>query len=286
MSDFTDDWLSLREAADARARASTGLDALLVKALDAAPGKDGDEPLAVVDLGAGQGNNLRYLAPRLDRGLARAQHWTLVDSDGGLLAAAAAPDVDGLRLATQRCDLAADLAAAPLAGADLVTASALFDLVSAAWTQRFAEACAAARVPVGLFALSVDGRLDWTPEAPEDSEVGALFLQHMQGDKGFGPALGSDAPSALAEAFEAVGYRVERRDSAWRLDAGDADLQRALVAGYREAAQERAPARAADIDAWAEQRLHHIGAGLSAHTVGHEDVLAIRLADQPAAGND
>ncbi|MEQ8604715.1 MAG: hypothetical protein RIB45_15485 [Marivibrio sp.] len=275
MSDFTQDWLSLRAAADERAREAADLDGQVIETL----GRRGGETLRVVDLGAGQGNNLRYLAPRLDRGLGRPQAWTLVDSDGALLAAAEAPASPGMRLATQRCDLAADLSAAPLAEADLITASALFDLVSAAWTQRFAEACAAARVPCGLFALTVDGRLDWSPEVPEDDEVAQLFLQHLQGDKGFGPALGADAPQALADAFEAVGYEVERRDSAWRLDPRDADLQRALVEGYREAAQELAPARAAEIDAWAEQRLHHIGAGLSAHTVGHEDLLAIRRAD-------
>lgn len=274
MSDFTDDWLSLRAEADRRARAGADLDAALVDALQDAD--VGAEPVRIVDLGAGQGNNLRYLAPVLAQRFPAGQHWTLVDSDGGLLAAAQAPNVAGLRVATQRCDLAAELSAVPLDAADLVTASALVDLVSAAWLQRFAEDCATAKVPVCLIALTVDGRLDWTPEAPEDQEVAGLFLQHMQGDKGFGPALGADGPQALADAFAAVGYHVERRDSAWRLDSRDADLQRALVAGYKQAAQELAPARAAEIDAWADQRLHHIGAGVSTHTVGHEDLLAVR----------
>jgi hypothetical protein len=274
MSDFTDDWLSLRAEADRRARQAADLDASLIDALKTAGAAD---PVRIVDLGAGQGNNLRYLAPVLVTAFPSGQHWTLVDSDGGLLAAAQAPEVAGLRIATQRCDLAEDLAAVALDGADLVTASALIDLVSGDWVQRFAEACARADVPVCLIALTIDGRLTWTPEAPEDQEVAQLFLQHMQGDKGFGPALGADGAQTLADAFEAVGYKVERRDSAWRLDSRDADLQRALVEGYKQAAQDVAPARAAEIDAWADQRLHHIGAGVSTHTVGHEDLLIRRV---------
>ncbi|MCR9219034.1 MAG: class I SAM-dependent methyltransferase [Alphaproteobacteria bacterium] len=278
MSGFEADWLDLRAAADARARDEAGLEPALLQALAERLGAD-DRAVDVLDLGAGHGNNLRYLASRLAAGLRRPQHWTLVDSDGGLLAAAAAPDLPApIRIATMRWDLAKGSPGLPLAGCDLVTASALFDLVSADWVEDFATACAAAAVPLGLFALSVDGRLDWTPREPEDAEVADLFHGHMRRDKGFGEALGPDAPDALAAAFERAGYAVERGDSAWRLGAADAAMQTALIEGYAAAAREAAPARAAAIDDWAARRAAHAARGAGRLTVGHADLL-VRLTD-------
>ena len=52
-------------------------------------------------------------------------------------------------------------------GHDLVTASALLDLVSEQWLQALVTYCAAARAPV-LFALTYDGRMTCTPEDPDD----------------------------------------------------------------------------------------------------------------------
>lgn len=276
MSGFEADWLDLRAEADARARDEAGVQRALLDALADRLGQD-DRAVAVLDLGAGHGNNLRYLAPRVAAGLRRPQHWTLVDSDGGLLAAAAAPDPAApIRIATMRWDLAKGAPGLPLAGCDLVTASALFDLVSADWVEEFATACAAAAVPLGLFALSVDGRLDWTPEEPEDAEVAELFHGDMRRDKGFGPALGPDAPDALAAAFGTAGYSVERADSAWRLGPADTGLQTALIQGYAAAAREASPARAAAIDDWAARRAAHAARGAGRLTVGHADLL-VRL---------
>ena len=70
METFDADWLTLREAADRRARDET-----LPERLCAAWRRRGWS--RVVDLGSGTGANLRYLAPRLPSG----QRWTLVDHD-------------------------------------------------------------------------------------------------------------------------------------------------------------------------------------------------------------
>ena len=72
METFASDWLTLREAADARSRNEKLLSHLRL------PEKD---PVRVVDLAAGTGSNLRYLSPRLSR----RQVWTLVDQDKKLL---------------------------------------------------------------------------------------------------------------------------------------------------------------------------------------------------------
>ena len=77
MSGFSPDWLALREPSDHRAR-----DGFLTMAL---ADRLQSKPLVrVVDLGCGTGSNIRatYAA------LGREQHWTLVDYDARLLAAA------------------------------------------------------------------------------------------------------------------------------------------------------------------------------------------------------
>ncbi len=273
MSGFDADWLALRAPADEAARDAAGLTPALIAAL---PGREG-APLRVLDLGAGGGNNLHYLAPRLER----PQRWTLIDSDRALLTEARRAVPQDSTVATRELDLAGGVEELPLDDCDLVTASALFDLVSLEWIEAFAGACTAAAVPVGLFALTFDGRLGWQPEDAADADVASLFQQHMGHDKGFGPALGPKAPDALAAAFERAGYDVETADSAWRLDADDGALQEALLDGYAAAASEMAPARAAEIEDWAARRRAFVAQARSDHRVGHRDLLVTR----PTAGS-
>jgi hypothetical protein len=267
VSGFTAEWLRLREPADAAAR-----DSSLVLA-QARP------QIAVVDLGAGTGANLRYTAPRLGG----SQTWTLVDHDPALLAAgtaaaaewAAACDQESRELkvavAWRELDLARNLAALELPRGALVTSSALLDLVSASWLDELAQRCAAVEAPV-LFALIYDGRTACEPAELEDSEVLALFNRHQLGDKSFGPALGPAAARATQQAFEKVGYRVETRASDWRLEPGDAALQRSLVDGWLGAALEIAPHRATALRDWHRRRLEHVERGRSRIMVGHADV--------------
>jgi SAM-dependent methyltransferase len=262
MSGFSSDWLSMREAADSAARNLSLLSNLHLP-------KNG--PMRIVDLGAGTGSNLRYLAPKL----ACAQKWTLVDADSALLRSVTVPEtIHTLSVETRRLDLMQDLDALPLEECDLVTASALIDLVSEDWLARLAEKCADAKIPNCLFALSVDGVISWTPFDPADEEIRSLFNAHMSGDKGFGPALGARAPDILQRTFEAAGYRVRSEDSSWRLSSGDSELQLELLMGYANAASEQKPDMAPAIEEWAERRRAHIALGQSELVVGHRDVLA------------
>ena len=80
MSGFSPEWLTLREPADHRAR-----DAMLGLQLADRLQKRAD--LTVTDLGCGTGSNIRATYALLGR----EQHWTLVDYDPSLLAAARAP---------------------------------------------------------------------------------------------------------------------------------------------------------------------------------------------------
>jgi hypothetical protein len=281
MSGFTADWLELREPADAAARSAELVAGFAGQSLP---------ELRVVDLGAGAGSNLRYAAPLLGG----MQHWTLVDDDATLLAAAqtrtnawaavrgAAVSSAGARLRVRadgfecgmtcaRIDLARNLAAVELPRGALVTSAALLDLVSQPWLDALVRRCVAANAPV-LFALIYDGRTTCEPAEPEDAEALELFNRHQLGDKGFGAALGPHAAGAVEHALAHFHYRLDTRASDWRLEPRDTELQRALVDGWLGAALEVAPHRAIVLLDWHRRRLEHIALGRSRILVGHVDV--------------
>ena len=276
MSGFAPEWLDLREGADHRSR-NRKLERALAKHFD------GWRPVTVVDLGCGTGSNLRATAPLLGP----EQHWTLVDHDQALLEAAAqrlAAWADGadheggtlalfkgakrINVALRRADLAGDLEGALGPNANLVTASALFDLASPEFIARLAAAVAV-RKSAFYTVLTYDGDQRWTPEHEADAALLSAFHTHQQRDKGLGPAAGPHAPDALSETFASAGYGVEEGDSAWRLGAGDEALIAALAAGFAEAAHETGHVDAQTIAAWL--RSPRTGA-----VVGHSDILALR----------
>jgi SAM-dependent methyltransferase len=247
---FSSDWLALREPADRAAR-DAGL-------TDALAGWAAGRELTAADLGCGTGSTFRALAPRLP-----GARWTLIDNDPALLAEAARRT----GAETRALNLAAEPEAAARAG-DVVMASALFDLVSADWLERFLDALP--RHAALYAALSYDGREAWTPEPPHEAEALAAFRAHQQGDKGFGPALGPEAGAALAEGLRARGWRVATADSPWRLGEDQAALRAALAEGAAAAVAETGALSAAALADWRAGR-----AAAARAEIGHLDVLAL-----------
>lgn len=275
MSGFSADWLALREPADMRARNGE-----LAAALAARLGQRAH--IDVVDLGSGTGSNLRGTAPLLGQ----SQAWTLVDYDAKLLEAARgalagwadssrviddrlelAKDGRRITVGFRQADLARDLAAGLGQSADLVTASALFDLASAAFIRSFANEVAARRA-VFYTVLTYNGIQRWTPRHPADNQMVAAFHAHQMRDKGFGPSAGPTAPAHLADAFRAAGYSVMEGDSPWRLSSREAALVEELARGYLTAVGETGKVDAATLDSWS--RVVRTGA-----EVGHTDTLAV-----------
>ena len=246
---FSPDWLALREPADADARAAD-----LVGLLRLPP----DRPVVVHDLGCGTGSMARWLSPRLPG----PQHWVLHDVDPVLLRHAAAAMPSGVTAATVEGDLGG-LTAADLAGASLVTASALLDLFDADGIDRLAAACAG--IPA-LFTLSVVGRVRLDPADELDAEVEAAFNDHQRR----GGLLGPDAADAAVAAFETRGLTVHVRPSSWRLGPDRAALAAEWLAGWAEAAAEQRPDL--DLSAWTARRA---AAGFAAE-IDHVDLLAQR----------
>lgn len=138
---YAPEWLELREPADAAARSVELLDPLRIRLANLPQRRSNG--LIIHDLGCGTGSMGRWLAPRLDG----PQHWVLNDHDPYLLhfAAVGSPRTaaDGSRVTveTQRGDVSR-LTADALAGASLVTASALLDVLTAEQIEALAAACA------------------------------------------------------------------------------------------------------------------------------------------------
>lgn len=288
---FPLDWLALREPADHAARSR-----MLEQRLVAELGSRGT-PWRIIDLGTGSGSNPRHLAPRLPG----PQHWRLTDHDPELLDRAEQalrglrhPDGAALQFEYEQRSIgsATDPTGAsivePQAGpCDLITASALLDLVSAAWIDALANRARALGSLV-LITMSVDGRWRFRPhgrlreqshdgaQAPSiDEQMLALYRAHQARDKGLGRALGGRAPERLAEALRSRGFDVVTAPSPWHLDRRDLALARALLAGWRDALIEQAPEQRDEIVRWAELRATALDDGALTVEVGHVDLLGI-----------
>ncbi|MDO8904502.1 class I SAM-dependent methyltransferase [Hydrogenophaga sp.] len=291
---FSADWLGLRETFDSDARAVAARQMQLVDRLQRWRGPT-SRPWRVIDLGCGTGSNLRWLAPRL----VCAQQWLAVDHDPALLHAwpavfeatatslvNATADLGEVALwplhstpvqiVRRQLDLAEHLEALPWQHADLVTGSALIDLVGPAWLKRLVTNCSAAQSSL-LLTISVDGRHHWHPADRDDPWVSNAFAEHQQRDKGFGAALGAGAVPLLVRLLREAGYRVFQAHSDWQVDAHDhpqgQTMIDAMVDGLARAAQEQMPAEAPRVRAWRTRR--KTSASKSRLTVGHIDVLAL-----------
>ena len=97
------------------------------------------------------------------------QDWRLVDNDLSLLARASeTARPAGVAVTAVPLDLNRDLEAALDGPVDLVTTSALLDLVSEDWLERLAVEIAARSIPL-YAALSYDGRIEFDPADPLDA---------------------------------------------------------------------------------------------------------------------
>lgn len=255
---FSAEWLALREPFDRQAR-HAGVIRRTVATLSGRPA------VMIVDLASGTGSTLRALGPHLPM----RQAWRLFDNDLSLLARV--PPAANVHV--QPLDLVTDLEAALDGPVDLVTTSALLDLVSADWLERLVTEVAARRLPL-YASLSYDGRVEFAPVDPRDAAVIAAVNLHQRRDKGFGPALGPIAARTAAAHLEKVGYAVEMGDADWVIREADLVMQEALLAGWAVAASETGEMPAEAVAEWLLSRRAALMANRSRIRVGHVDLLA------------
>jgi len=261
-------WLALREPADAAARATALVDQI-AQHLPAAGCR------VVHDLGGGTGAMGRWLAPLL----AGRQHWVVHDRDADLLEAALANPpgraADGAEVTVEarHSDITA-LRADELAGASLITASALLDMLTTAELAGIVAVSCGARCPV-LLTLSVVGRVALTPADPLDARVAAAFNAHQRRATRRGRLLGPDAVAEAAERFRRLGAEIHIRPSPWRLGAGDSELVAEWFSGWVGAACEQHEELITAAEPYTRRRLAEAAAGQLEVSVDHADLLAL-----------
>jgi len=270
MSGFSIDWLDLREDADRRARDPRLLE--MAKAwLQANPTLA--SPPVVLDLGAGTGSTLR--AFRHPNANSAPLAWRLVDNDKVLLNEAQRRHGDACSLEICPMDLT-EVNRLSLTGVQLVTASALFDLVSEYFIRELATLLAEASqlAPVGLYAtLNYDGTTEWTPGHTLDKDVLQIFNQDQHSDKGFGQALGPDAGNLIEAVFSESGFQVHCAPTPWQLDGKDAAMVDTLISGISTAVAQHGEIDSVALEEWTRFRKAHLETGTC--VVGHTDLLAL-----------
>ncbi|MFP5346202.1 MAG: glycosyltransferase [Actinomycetes bacterium] len=271
-------WLALREPADHEAR--TAVERLL-PLLRAALGSA--RPIRVVDVGAGTGSNLRWVAPRLPG----PQEWVLVDRDRELLARAldlsrGVRDGDGFPVRVGIVD--GDLRqpeTLPLCRGGLLTASALLDVLSPATVQGLVQAAVDAGTSL-LFSLTVDGDVELDPADPLDHDITAAFAAHQRRLHGEGPFCGADGTAIAADALHAAGYVVHCAKTPWTLEAGRDGVLSAWLDEWVAAALEQEPSLAPEVRRWRSQRGAELAGGRLRVRVGHEELLGLPGGDEGA----
>jgi hypothetical protein len=262
------EWLALREPADAAARAVD-----LVEHLGGRLPESGR--WVIHDLGCGTGAMGRWLAPLLSG----PQHWILHDLDRDLLEVAAidlpgrAADGAAVGVEPQQSDITS-LHQSDLAGASLITASALLDVLTKDELAGLVTVCAGASCPT-LLTLSVVGRVEVIPADSLDRRVAAAFDAHQRRATDRGRLLGPDAVRLAVEEFAQLGSDALIRPSPWRLGALQAELAAEWFAGWAAAACEQQVDLAVETGAYRTRRLAQARAGRLAVTVDHADLLVL-----------
>jgi hypothetical protein len=258
------DWLALREQADGRSRS---------RRLARAAGRRVHAPLVVHDLGSGTGSMMRWLAPLLPG----PQTWVLHDWNGELLETAAsvpAFDARGERAqVTTSVEHFEHLRPDHLAGASLVTASALLDVLTRDEVDAIVAACVAAGAPTFL-SLTVNGRVRIEPADPGDRVFEAAFNDHQRRVEDGRRLLGPGAVSAAVEAFQKAGWTTRVAGAGWRLGAADRALAEEWLDGWVGAAVEQRPALAEWGEEYLMNRRRQLAAGVLRAVIHHADLLA------------
>jgi hypothetical protein len=258
---FSPQWLALREPYDQAARNPAVLEAMRTAFAEF-------PAVRVADLGCGTGSTMRAVSPLLPA----RQDWRLLDNDAALLEAAhdAAPPT--CEVTTVQVDLAADLGRALADDTDLVTMSALLDLVSGEWLERLVAMLAISARPL-YAALSYDGCVSLMPACRNDDTVIPAVNRHQLTDKGFGPALGPQAVAVARDRLRRQGFAIQEGRSDWSFGPADRDIQLEMLDGWSGAAAEMGVGSAL-LDDWLAERRAHVAAARSQMRVGHLDFFA------------
>ena len=263
------EWLALREPADAAARAGDLVEHMRRQLPHAGR-------WVIHDLGCGTGAMGRWLAPLLPG----PQHWVRArpgrGSAGDRRRPPPGPAADGaaVTLEAKHSDITR-LHPGDLAGATLITASALLDLLT---EDELAGLVALVRRTPGcpmLLTLSVVGRVELIPGGSAGSPRGCRLRRPPTPRDRAGPSARPGRRCAGWRGVRPTGAEVLVRPSPWRLGAAQAGLAAEWFIGWVGAACEQEVELAAEAELYIRRRLAQAAAGELAVTVDHADLLVL-----------
>ncbi|MDG2141561.1 MAG: class I SAM-dependent methyltransferase [Gammaproteobacteria bacterium] len=271
MTGFSIDWLDLRESVDLQAR-DKSLAKLAIRWLKNISSPD-QLPL-ILDLGSGTGSTVRSFDSLLDAESIPAR-WRLIDNDPNLLSEAKRRYETSNRIETCLADLS-NIQKISFQNVNLVTTSALLDLVSANFVRDLAQTINAQSQlsNIALYsALNYDGTAKWNPQHPLDEKILSIFNEDQCKDKGFGPALGPGASECFKDEFQAIGFTIMIANSPWELEPDDHELTNSLIDGFAEVALQREDCSNSEIENWRSFRKNQLTSGSC--QIGHIDSVAL-----------
>ena len=224
-----------------------------------------DGVLEIIDLGAGNGANQRWLAPRLPF----QQRWIHLDHDPAI--SRSLPQPGDTMIIDSSVESLGRLLADGSIDHRLVTCSALLDVLTMAQLDAVCEAVIDNQVPA-LFSLSVTGTQSVSPVDPHDQHLLDAFNDHQRRNGRAGP----EAITLAGDALRAGGFTVRTQETPWQLSAsGDLAFVAQLLQERLDAAVAQDPGLAVMAKAWFELRRAQLELGVLRIEVGHRDILAL-----------
>lgn len=208
--------------------------------------------LQILDLGAGFGANIFHLAPKFNC----RQNWTLLDRDPKLIEKVnyfvekyfpknSDTKENSIKIRNQniRYNLV-NMDMLDLSNKyhknqfDLVTANAVFDLISTSQFRKLVDNLVKLDLYQLYFSINLDKDIELFPLLENDFLVIDTFKNHMVRKQSFGRAMGSDSCEHMTEILNDNGYKVYSEPSNWEISTNSINLQLDLIKFFRSAAQE------------------------------------------------
>lgn len=283
-TDFNIDWLAERYRFDVAARS---------KAVEQACFQHFRQydRLRIVDIGAGTGSNFLYLSPKFPQ----HQEWTFVELNTALLKAALdriqryaklqgwSFDRNGntMQFSTgkQQVSIKSKHGSflelrelVTLGNVDLVTANAVFDLLSLKLFEQFWRQLIKYKLPL-LATINYLG-MAFAPQGERDDFFIKKYEAHMQREQRFGQSMGPDCVQQMQTVFKKQGVDYFSGNSTWQIGQQDTKMHQFLLQYLEEAVTEllTSPEESASFAAWLANKKTLLAAQELELTVFHQDL--------------
>lgn len=279
-------WLEHRYACDAEARNAN----IEKKFLEFFSEKDG---ISILDAGCGTGSNFHYYFEKLPK----EQEWTFLDFEQNLLSACKerlkeyarkqnykVREQDGVlsiksagkqaQVRFIKGDLGEVEHLTDMKTTDLVTANALFDLLS--YDQFDSFACKLSAYNVCLLATLNYYETSFLPYTEEDGRFVRYFHTHMTRPQPFGAAMGPNCTEEMLDLLNEHQMMIEQEGSQWHLKRYDTTMHHYLLHFFEHAVRDLSlsDSEITELEEWLEHKKRMSQDHKLEIIVDHSDIFA------------